>query len=411
MIVFHRDVDSVASLDSLLYTIEHEDAFALGEGPGLGTVVVDLVADVLVCFEGDALGEGVVAVGIDGIVEHSICAPASFFVHGTWGEVLNVFLDVLGLFLGAHEDAVRAGCNDYVFDSIYIDRILEFVDDVSVFAVRSKDCIADGVLTEFVGEGVPCAEVFPLTGERDYGNRLCLFCYFVVEGDLWELAVAGTGVVEAGGCDVLAYDVHHVPEAEGKDASVPEGSLLKEVLGYGCGWFFGEAGYRQAVGNFVPSTLLRVNFRHYVSVFFAWVGGGDAHEDEVCHVLLHTLYHAGDGLKVSYLGVGVAGHDDYYFVVRAVLFQREVAGCQGDGREGVSTFRFSDYRDLVAQLVGDDVELAGIGGEGDVVSKVGLTGLPYYSLHHAFHGSAMFTTSLSVFSFEERKELFASGVI
>lgn len=72
-------------------------------------VVLHGDVDGVACLERDALGERVVAVGIDGIVEHSICAPASFFVHGTWGEVFYCFLYIFCMFFTAHQDTVRAG--------------------------------------------------------------------------------------------------------------------------------------------------------------------------------------------------------------------------------------------------------------------------------------------------------------
>lgn len=401
MVVLHRDVDGVACLYSLLYSIEDEDAFALSEGPGLGSVVMYLIRDILACIKGDALGEGMVAVGIDGIVEHSVGAPASLLVHGSWGEVLHGFFNVLGMLFAAHEDAVGTGCHYNVLEPVYVDGVLEFVDDVGVHAMGAHDGIADDVGGELVGEGVPGAKVFPLAVEGYDAYGLGFLGHLVVEGDLGELAVAGSGVFEGIRSDVSADDVHHVAKAEGEDASVPEGSLLEELLGYGYGGLFGESCHGQAIGCW--HLAFGCWLWHYISIFFARVGGLDAHEDEFGFVAFYTLYHLADGVEVAGFGVGVAWHDDDYFVVWALLLEAEVAGCQGDGREGVASLGFGDDRDLVAKLVGDDVELAGVGGEGDVAGKAGFTGLSYYSLHHAL--------VRAVFLLKERQELFASGII
>mgnify|MGYP003537866542 CR=1 FL=1 len=83
MVVLYRDDDSIACLYSLLYAIEHKDAFALYKGPHFGTVVVDLIGDVLSRIERDAFSKGVVTIFVYSIVEDTIGAPATFFLHGS----------------------------------------------------------------------------------------------------------------------------------------------------------------------------------------------------------------------------------------------------------------------------------------------------------------------------------------
>ena len=58
-------------------------------------MVMELIADVLAFLERDALGEGVSSIGIVAIIEHTISAPTSFFVHWSWCEIFYRFLDFL----------------------------------------------------------------------------------------------------------------------------------------------------------------------------------------------------------------------------------------------------------------------------------------------------------------------------
>lgn len=81
--VLNRDDNGIASFYSLLLTIEHEDAFAFYESPGLASVVMDLIADVLAFLERNALGEGVSSIGIVAVIKYAICSPTSFLVHRT----------------------------------------------------------------------------------------------------------------------------------------------------------------------------------------------------------------------------------------------------------------------------------------------------------------------------------------
>ena len=61
--MLHRDNDGISGLYLLFLTIENKYAFALHECPDLGTVVVNLIADVLAGFERNALGETMAAIG------------------------------------------------------------------------------------------------------------------------------------------------------------------------------------------------------------------------------------------------------------------------------------------------------------------------------------------------------------
>ena len=102
MVVLYRDDDGIACLYALLYAIEHKDAFALHKGPYFGTVVVDLIGDVLSRIERDAFSKGVVTIFVYSIVEDTVGAPTTFFVHGSGGEVLYGILDTFGTVLLAH---------------------------------------------------------------------------------------------------------------------------------------------------------------------------------------------------------------------------------------------------------------------------------------------------------------------
>ena len=88
--------------------------------------------------------------------------------------------------------------------------MLELVDDVGVLAMGAHDGIADYGVMEFIGEGVPGAEVFPLTGEGNNGYGFCFFSYFVIEGDFRELLIACSCVFKRFALDVLLDGGHHV---------------------------------------------------------------------------------------------------------------------------------------------------------------------------------------------------------
>ena len=159
----HGDDHGLAGTDFPLDPVKHEYSFALHDGPGFGPVAVDLVGDVLPCIDGEALGQRMPAVGIGRVVDDPVGAPPSLLVHRPRSEMVDGLLDVLGVFLPADDDPVRAGGDDCVLHPVDIDRVLQFVDDVGVGAARAHHGVADDVMVKLVSEGVPGAEVLPLT--------------------------------------------------------------------------------------------------------------------------------------------------------------------------------------------------------------------------------------------------------
>lgn len=83
MIVLNRDDDRITSHHSLLNSIHYKDAFTFYEGSDLGTMVVNLVTDVPTRVKRDSLGEAMATIGILGIIQHTIGAPAPLLVHWT----------------------------------------------------------------------------------------------------------------------------------------------------------------------------------------------------------------------------------------------------------------------------------------------------------------------------------------
>ena len=302
------DDDGVADLDTAGLAVEDEEALALNEGPHLAAVVVHLVGDVLAGSNGDALGEGVGAIGIMGVVEHTVDAPAALFVHGTMVDGAGIALEVLGGVFAADEDAVVAGCHDEVADAIAHDGKVQLVDDGGAAHIVAKDDVAHGGGGELFDEGVPAAELFPhaVVGNDGYGGGMLYD--FVVEAVLGKLAIAVAELGEGGGLEVLRHDVHDMAETEGEDAAIPIGALGEERCGgVGIGLLH-ETLHAMADG-------LRIGrLGKDVAEAGGGAGGGDAHEDEVGNTLAYLLGYGGEGVVVAGVDIGVARHDYNDFV-------------------------------------------------------------------------------------------------
>ena len=124
MIVLRRNDNGITCRHSLLNSIEHEDAFAFYESPYLRTMVMDLVGNILPWVECDTLGKRMLSAFVGRVIEYTIGSPTTFLIHKTRSEVLDSLLDLLGVFLAAYKNTIRTCCYNYVFQAIYIDRML-----------------------------------------------------------------------------------------------------------------------------------------------------------------------------------------------------------------------------------------------------------------------------------------------
>ena len=269
----YRDYQSVSGIHFSFHPVQDEDTFALHDGPCFRPVAVHLVGNVLSGIDGDALGQGVPAICIGCIVDDPVGAPASLLIHRPRSEIVNGLLDVLGVFLPADDDPIRAGGDDRVFHPVNIDWILEFIDDVGVSASRAHHGVAYNRPAELICKGVPGAEVLPLPGVRHHGNGLRLLRHFIVEGNLRELAVSGSGILKGIRFDVFPHDVHHITEPECEHSAVPQGPYREQLLRTLNIRLLGElTNFHRALR--IPAFCLR----NHIAVLLARICRGDTHQ-------------------------------------------------------------------------------------------------------------------------------------
>ena len=397
VLVAHRNVEHVAAAHSAALAVEHEFTLALGYGPDLAAVVVELVAYALACLEGEALGEGLGAVGVGAHVDHTICAPAPLFVHRPVAYALDQVLEPVAPVLGAYQYAAGAQRHDRVLETLADEGSVELIDDVDVLVVAAHHHLALAHGRELFAEGVPGAEVLPLPGVRHEGDGRGLLHNFVVEADLREFRVALAQLAEAACRDVFVDKLPYVAETECEHASVPHRAHLQELGCPGGIRLLGES------LHLAPEAVLAVAGRDYIAELLAWAARLNAHQDYVGRALFHRLRHPGYGVEVAALGIDVARHHHHHLVVSALLLLGEVGAGQGDSREGVPALGLGDYAYVVAYLVDYAFPLGCAGGEGEGVCYAGLPNLAGDTLYHGF--------TAAVWSLKYAEELLASRVV
>ena len=263
--------------------------------------------------------------------------------------------------------------------------------------IFSHDGIADGAVGHLFGEAVPGAKVFPFSTERDNHDRRGLLCHLVVETDFGQFEVTCPQLVESRGIDIAGNIIVEETKLEGKDTTVPQGSVMYQSLG------ILYLGLLHKTGHGEVSSPLPGRVGHDIAKLRRGPRGTYAHEHEVGHTLLGGLRHLCDDIEIATLGIGVDGHHHNHFVATALLLLQEMGYGQGNGRKSAAAFGLGNDIDMSTELRGDGIFLrhAGCDGNGGIETR-GLD-LPHHTLQHRLAGA--------VGGFQQFKELLGAGVV
>lgn len=205
-------------------------------------------------------------------------------------------LQVLAAAAVGDQDAVGRRYHHQVLRSDTYHRNAKLVDHVR--ALRAfRHHVAVGPLLQFVGQGVPCAEVFPFAGIRHCRHGVGVLNHGIVEADLGQFAVVAAQFSEVcSGADVLG-DCGEVSESEGEHAAVPQRAFAQQRLGAGYIRFLGEPLHGHdavALGGAVG---------YDVAVLGRGIGGLHAHQHHVGVAALGGLGHLSDDLEICWIHV------------------------------------------------------------------------------------------------------------
>ena len=121
-----------------------------------------------------------------------------------------------------------------------------------------------------------------------------------------------------------------------------------------------------------------------IAVLGRRIGGLDPHEHHVCPATLHHFIHLQESLEIRQIHVRIyRQYNDSLFRIHLSLGS-QVGGCQYNGRERVTAFRFHHYIHFFAQLPADGILLGSTGCHHDVILNACGTNLPVHTLYHGF---------------------------
>ena len=309
-------------------------------------------------------------------------------------EHVDEGLDVAGLLLIGHQNALRAGRDHHILQAHAEDGHIQLVDHMDILALLVKQCLAHRVAVHCLCHGVPGTKVFPgACKAHDLDLRLMLD-HRVVKADFIEGVILIEQVIIIHEIDEFMGTVQHIAQLEGKHAAVPESTLCNVILCHFLRGLFLEHGH-------LADLLLADG--DDVAVFLAGVGRLNAHQDQICTADGGTVAQRFQRLKVVVLHIGVYRAGDNGFFLADALHVLQIGSSQRNSREGIPAARLHTDARFLAQLIADGRNLRLGGRNGDRCIGIDRLDLTVDTLDHRFQPT--------VFPVEDLDELFGANIV
>ena len=309
-------------------------------------------------------------------------------------EHVDKGLDVAGLLLIGHQNALRAGRDHHILQAHAEDGHIQLVDHMDILALLVKQCLAHRVAVHCLCQGVPGTKVFPgACKAHDLDLRLMLD-HRVVKADFIEGVILIEQVIIIHEIDQLMGAVQHIAQLEREHATVPKRTLCNVVLCHFLRGLFLEHGHL--------ADLLFADGNN-ITVFLAGVGRLNAHQDQICTADSGTVSQCFQCLKVVVLHIGVYRADDNGFFLTDALHVLQVGRCQSNSRKSIPAARLHADAHFLAQLIVDGRDLRFGSSNGDGCIGIDRLDLTIYALDHRFQ--------LTVFPVEDLDELFGANIV
>ena len=188
--------------------------------------------------------------------------------------------------------------------------------------------------------------------------------------------------------------VHHIAQPIGEHTAVPQGTLGDVACrNIRRGLFFEGLD----TGHVVPA------FRDDIAVFFAGIGGLNAHKHQIGLSLICLGGQLLQSFKIAVLHVRVYGANHHRLLRRNVQHIHQISRGQCNGRERVPAAGLHADAHILPQLIVDSGDLGLAGGNGHRGIRIHLFDLPVDPLNHGLIAAVLF--------FEELDELFGTDVV
>ena len=254
-------------------------------------------------------------------------------------------------------------------------RHIGLIDDVHAPAGLIHGALTYNRLFHGFRQGVPGAQVHPAAGKAHHLDIGLVLHHRVVKGDFGQGFVLVVQILIVRKINEFVGPVQHIPELIGKHAAIPQSALGDVALGNRRGGLFLEGA---DPGN-RPFPL-----REDIAVLFAGIGGLNAHQHQIGFSFVRLSGKIFECLKIVVIHIGIHRADHHGFVRGNPHHIHKIAGCQGNGREGIPAAGLHGNAHFVSQLIVNQRNLGLGGGNGHLCLGVRTLDLAEDPLNHGF---------------------------
>ena len=136
--------------------------------------------------------------------------------------------------------------------------------------------------------------------------------------------------------------IQQILQLEGKHATVPQ-STLRYI-------FFCCLRIRLFLEHAHRADCI-LAFRNNIAIFFTWISRFNTHQHKIILWLLRELCQLSEGSKIAFIYIWIYRRNNYGLFSRHMQYIVQIASCQSNSREGITTTRLNRNTYIVCQLV------------------------------------------------------------
>ena len=254
--------------------------------------------------------------------------------------------------------------------------------------------VANIFFVHCLGQGIPCAQILPLTSKPHHLNMSFLLHHGIIKADFLQAGISGKQIMIIRKIHQLMSLVQQIPQLKGKNTAIPQSSLLDILPGRCLIRLFLEGAH---LADFTAIC------RNNIAVFFTWISRLNAHQHQVRLILIHLLAKPAQSRKILILHQRV-NRTDHHRLVNINMLNISQIGCrQGNSRKGIPAARLHRNPHLLPQLIEDRRNLGPGSGYRHIRLRQHGLNLPVHLLHHRL--------ILSRFSFKNLDKLLGADIV
>ena len=270
-------------------------------------------------------------------INNCISTPRLFSIHCLCLNFFHIRLHVTAVFFISNQDAISASGNNHILATHAENRDIQLVHHIGVLAGFVQDNFTLSLICHDFSHHIPGTNILPVTAVTQNLNARLFLDYRIVETDLGQGIIFIEQIAIILKVNHAVCFVQQIAQLKCKDTCIPQRTLSQILLSCFHIRFFLE---------FFNLADIFAVFRDDIAILFTWICRLNAHQRQICTILLCQFLQVFDSFIIGIVYIRVNWAYNNSLILCNAQFIMEISCSQCDGRERIAAARLYTNRSL-----------------------------------------------------------------